>query len=322
MPLIPSSEYRAPFLLGNAHFQTILPSAFRRVCGGSCQRERLETKDQDFLDLDWSCVGSPKLAILSHGLEGNSTRPYILGMVRALNRAGWDTLSWNFRGCSGEPNRLIRSYNSGDTRDLDWVVEHALAHARSYEAIALVGFSVGGNITLKYFGEKEATLNSRIKGAVAFSVPCDLASSANHLALVQNKIYMKRFLKLLREKLAAKAHLAAPELSLKGYANIKNFWDYDERYTAPLHGFQSAAHYYEKSSSKNFLAKISIPSLLISAKDDPFLTPQCFPFDEARANHHFFLETPDQGGHVGFMAFNRAHLYWSEKRAVQFLQAL
>ena len=175
MPIVPSS-YRAPFGFGNGHIQTIY-AHFRQVRGVSYKRERIQTPDGDFLDLDWSAKGARRLAILSHGLEGSTERHYVLGMIRALNRRGWDALAWNYRGCSGEPNRLLRWYHSGDTGDLRAVIEHAAGH--NYEEIAIIGFSLGGNVTLKYLGERAGSTHPLVKKGVAFSVPCDLTPSSD-----------------------------------------------------------------------------------------------------------------------------------------------
>src|SRR5262245_25997766 len=176
---------------------------FRRVQGVRYERQRLELADGDFLDLDWSRVGSTRVVVVSHGLEGNSARPYVLGMVRAFNRRGWDAVAWNFRACSGEPNRLLRLYHSGATEDLAAVVESVRGAGR-HERIGLVGFSLGGNLTLKFVGEQGEQLGSLLQGAVAFSVPCDLASAADRMALPDNRWYMHHFLKAMRQKVRIK----------------------------------------------------------------------------------------------------------------------
>lgn len=319
MSLIEPSTYHPPFWLRNGHLQTIYPSLFRRVKGVRYQRERIATPDGDFLDLDWSKVGSRKLVILSHGLEGNTYRAYMLGMVRAVNRAGWDALARNFRGCSGEPNRLLRFYHSGDTEDLETVIQHVLKNG-GYEQIALVGFSMGGNVTLKYLGERDSALHPSIAAAVAISVPCDLAASAAALAGPANKIYMKRFLHMLHQKVLEKARQFPGQISDIDFKEIKSFREFDNRYTAPLHGFKDAADYWQKSSCINYLGSISIPGLLINAKNDPFLSRECYPLQTARENPNFYLEMPQSGGHVGFVSFNADGSYWSELRGVAFLR--
>jgi len=282
------------------------------------QRERINTPDNDFLDLDWVRNDSKRLAILSHGLEGDSKRPYILGMVNALAKQGWDALAWNARGCSGEPNRVLRFTHSGATEDLNAVIQHVFTTA-SYSEIALIGFSLGGNLTLKYLGERK--VDPRIKAAVAFSVPCDLECSSVQLARPANRIYMFRFLATLRQKVRAMARLFPEKIDDRGFEKLQNFKDFDDRYTAPLHGFRNALDYWRQSSCKQFLRNISIPALLINARNDPFLAKECFPLEEAKENPMLHLETPQYGGHVGFIRFNGDREYWSENRAMLFLNS-
>jgi predicted alpha/beta-fold hydrolase len=278
----------------------------------------MRTPDDDFLDLDWSHAGGTGLALLAHGLEGSSTRPYILGMVRALNRRGWDTVVWNLRGCSGEPNQRLRFYHSGDSQDLQTVLTSILQD-NGYQKLALIGFSLGGNIVLKYLGEQARQLNPKLKACVAFSVPCDLASSAVKMGNPANTLYMKRFLRLLHQKIRAKMQLFPREIDDREFHRIRSFKEFDERYTAPLHGFKSAEDYWAKASSKPFLACIAVPTLLVNSLDDPFLPPPCYPYQESLNNPCLFLETPAAGGHVGFVSFNVTGEYWSESRAAEFL---
>ncbi|MGC8908249.1 MAG: YheT family hydrolase [Desulfomonilaceae bacterium] len=319
MPVIKQSTYKSPLLCTNPHVQTIAPTIFRRVQGVAYERERISTPDDDFLDLDWSRVGRRSVAIVFHGLEGNSTRAYMRGMVKALNRRGWDAVAVNFRCCSGEPNKALRMYHSGDTEDIHRVVSFVSDLAK-YEAIGLIGFSLGGNVILKYLGEKAHNLNPRVKAAVAISVPCDLSGCASRLEEPGNRLYVKRFLRLLYEKIAAKARQFPERVSVEDYASIKTLKEFDNRYTAPLHGFLDAEDYYRKSSSRPYLASISIPTLVINAADDPFLSRSCFPEAEAAASAHLFLEAPRRGGHCGFMSFWDNGEYWSERRAVSFLR--
>jgi predicted alpha/beta-fold hydrolase len=320
MPLIPHSDHSAPFYLFNGHLQTIIPSVLRQVKGVNYRRERIRTDDGDFLDLDWSSSAQPSrlLAILSHGLEGDSQRPYILGMVRELNAQGWHALAWNFRGCSGEPNRQLRFYHSGATEDL----AHVVAWARQtglYDSLALIGFSLGGNLTLKYLGESGRNLPVEIKRAVVFSVPLDLQACARKIALRSNFIYSRRFLKSLRKKVETKSLLMPDRLSMDRYRKVQSIEDFDEYYTAPLHGFAGATDYYQQCSSKYFLAHIPIPTLIVNAKNDPFLTPECYAEDLVKDLAHVFLEIPQKGGHCGFFSNTLHGTYWSEKRALQFL---
>jgi predicted alpha/beta-fold hydrolase len=318
MPLIASSTYRPPWGLANGHLQTILPVLLRRVPTITRERERIATPDGDFLDLDWNRDHrSQSLVIITHGLEGNSANASVQGMAAAFHRAGWDTLAWNLRGCSGEVNRLLRTYHSGAWEDLECVINHA---AGTYQNIVLVGFSIGGNLTLKYLGDRGSWINPAIKGAVAFSVPCNLASSALVLESRINSIYMNHFMRDLRRKIREKAAIFPEGISTEGLDRIRTFREFDGTYTAPLNGFLSAEDYWAKASSKQSLAGISVPTLLINALNDPFLGPECFPREEAEANPHLHLELPRSGGHLGFLTFGKE--YWSETRAVEFCGSL
>jgi predicted alpha/beta-fold hydrolase len=320
MPLLPTSAYRPNVLLANGHLQTIAASTLRRVPEVRYRRERLELPDGDFVDLDWSLAGpapARRLGIISHGLEGDSGRPYVRGMARALNQAGFDALAWNYRGCGGETNRLLRAYHLGDTEDLAAVVQHAIECQR-YPGVFLTGFSAGGNVTLKYLGENAARVPNQVKRAAVFSVPTDLKASSVHISRWQNQIYLRRFLNSLRDKMRVKgAHLPG-QLDLSGLSALRDFPQFDERYTAPLHGFASADDYYEQSASGRYLGGIRIPTLLVNALNDPFLPASCFPRAAAQASQFFYLETPAEGGHVGFNEGGPGGTYYSERRAVDF----
>jgi predicted alpha/beta-fold hydrolase len=322
MPFVANTRYQPPFYLFNGHLQTIVPSLWRTVPEVVYQRERLELPDGDFLNLDWSRLPAHRptdgLAIVSHGLEGDASRPYVRGMVRALNSAGFDALAWNYRSCGGEMNRLLRSYHLGDTEDLDRVLCHALATGR-YRRAFLLGFSAGGNVTLKYLGEDAARVPAEVQRAAVFSVPTDLKASSVHIGRRENQVYMRRFLKSLRLKVRAKAELLPGQVDLAGIEELRNFVDFDNRYTAPMHGFDSAETYYQYASSGRYLAGIRVPTLLVNAQNDPFLPASCYPREVAANSAYVFLETPPDGGHVGFAESSGE--YYSERRAVAFLTA-
>jgi len=319
MPLIGNSCYEAPFLLRNGHLQTIVPAMIRKLDRKLYQRERIATPDNDFLDVDWSKAGSDKIAILSHGLEGNSHRPYVIGMAGMLNRCGWDALAWNYRGCSGETNRTLRMYHNGSIDDLDCVVQHVLTSG-AYRTVALIGFSLGGNLTLVYLGHNADVIDTRIQKAIVFSVPCDLRASASELATLKNKVYMAFFLITLHAKIKAKMKIFPDLINDDDYHHIRNFRDFDDRYTAPIHGFKDAEDYWSKCSCNQFIARIKIPTLIVNALDDPFLVDGCYPVQESLNHKHVYLELPRFGGHVGFMQCNSDKSYWSERRAIAFLQ--
>jgi uncharacterized protein len=284
-------------------------------------RERISTPDDDFLDLDWvkHPAAPKKLVIISHGLEGNSDRAYVKGMAQAFFTHGHDVLAWNFRGCSEEMNRQLYFYHSGASYDLDTVITHALSTG-IYTEVYLVGFSLGGNLTLKYLGERGVKIPSQLKRAVVFSVPMDLKSSCDKISISGNWIYSRRFIKSLIRKVKMKA-AGFPEIDLTGIDKINNLLDFDNRYTAPLHGFKDAIHYYSESSSLRYVTGIAIPTLIVNAQNDPFLSPECSP--ALLLNNHSFvtLEMPKRGGHVGFALFNANGLYWSELRALEFIQS-
>lgn len=319
MPVL-ASTYEAPWFLRNGHLQTVYPALKRRVTGFSYTRTRLELKDGDFLDLDISNVQESKRGVLlAHGLEGCSERAYMRGMVRAFNRRGWNAFALNFRGCSGEPNRLLRFYHSGVSEDLLQAAE--FVHTLGVEQLMLVGFSLGGNVVLKLLGEWGKEVPAWVLGGVAISVPSDLKSSATVMLEPQNRVYMDRFLKDLREKIRLKQSRFPELLDDSGYESIRGFKDFDDRYTAPIHGFKDAEDYWARCSSRFFVDRIARPTLLLNALDDPFLTPLCFPEAAAQSSRFFHLEAPSRGGHVGFVGGGLMEdEYYSERRAIEFAQ--
>ncbi|MCU0420885.1 MAG: alpha/beta fold hydrolase [Cyclobacteriaceae bacterium] len=317
MPLLASS-YRAPFYLFNGHLETVVPSLFRKITDVTYLRERLELPDGDFLDLDWLRQGSPRLMIVSHGLEGNSDRHYCKGMAKYFFQHGWDALAWNCRSCSGEMNRLPRFYHHGATEDLAFVIDHALQ--RGYAHVALVGISMGGSMTLKYLGENAGHLPPAVQAAVAFSVPCHLGSSASALDNPPNRFYLNRFLKKLGKKITAKAAMFPDTVSASGFEKIRSFREFDNRYTAPLHGFRDADDFYERASALPHLSSIGIPTLIVNALNDPFLPEDCYPRQLARNHPLLFLETPARGGHTGFTLSGEV-ANGMEKRALAFIHS-
>lgn len=315
MPIIKSSDFQFPRLLFNGHLQTIVPSLVRSPHPLPFERERIATFDGDFLDLDWLKSGSTKLVLISHGLEGNSRRPYMTGMAKQFFQNGFDVLNWNFRGCSGEMNHRPIFYHSGATYDLDQVINHA---EEDYEEIYLIGFSLGGNLTLKYLGEKRNRL-PKIKKGVAISVPLHLESSCVKISTGENIIYAKRFLQTLKEKVVQKAKKFPDEIPLGILRKIKTLQDFDDHYTGPLHGFRDAHDYYEQNSALYFIENIEIPALILNAQNDPFLSEKCFPVHLGRNLDTVWMEFPRHGGHVGFAPRKSTEAYWSEKRAFEFI---
>ncbi|MCU0442227.1 MAG: alpha/beta fold hydrolase [Bacteroidia bacterium] len=315
MPIVASSFNGNKWFKGK-HAETIIPALFRSV---SVQYTRtcLELVDGDFIDLDWHRIGNRKLMVLFHGLEGSAQSQYIKGFVRYFSQRGYDCCAVNFRGCSGQPNRLLRSYHSGATDDIDAVMNH-IANEK-YDILVSVGFSLGGNVLLKYLGEKKYPIPTALKAAIAFSVPCDLEASAYVMAGWQNKVYMQRFLKSLDNKMRQKALQFPEAVDLSALGTIRTFHEFDNLYTGPMHGFKNAQAYYQACNSLQFLAAIQHPVCLVNAKNDPFLAPSCFPISQAKTNPYLFLEMPQYGGHVGFSEGLPNQQYWSEKRAEAFI---
>jgi hypothetical protein len=238
-------------------------------------------------------------------------------MAAALNAAEWDVLVWDFRGCSQETNRLPRLYHSGETGDLGAVIDFA---ATRYSRIALVGFSLGGNLILKYLGESNP--HPALVRAAAISAPLDLAATARAIDRHWcNRIYRDSFIKSLIAKVEAKAILFPDKFDVNGIRLIRTFEEFDDRYTAPVHGFRDAEDYWEKSSARQYLGRITVPTLILNACDDPLLTAESYPVTEAEGNPCLFLEMPKSGGHLGFIDLVRGFEPWSERRVAEFLTA-
>jgi predicted alpha/beta-fold hydrolase len=319
MPLV-NSNYNPPHFFKNGHLSTIYSGLLREIKDLNQKRERIYLPDADFLDLDWSFSLEPskKVTILLHGLEGNAQRAYIQGSAKALTENGYDVCAVNFRGCSGEPNSTYRSYHSGATEDLKAVLEHIL-NSEKYSEIYLKGFSLGGNLLLKYLGEGNA-IPSELKGAVAVSVPCRLDDSLHELLSLKNVAYAARFKKNLIDKLKSKQELFPSKITDADIQKIKTLKDFDDVYTSRAHGFANAMDYYKQCSSRQFLANITIPALIINAQNDSFLGEACYPIIEAKNSNHVYLETPKYGGHVGF--YGTDNFTYTERRAISFFEGL
>lgn len=319
MPHLSSSAYRAPFFLRNAHANTIYAALFRKTPPLHYERERIDTPDGDFLDLDWSCSGKDSLVIGVHGLEGHTNRPYIQGLIHYFNQRGWDGLGFHFRGCSGELNRKLYSYHMGHTEDLEYVVKYAI-ETRKYQRVAVVGYSLGGNVVINYIGRRAKELPKELVAGVAFSVPAHLAAANIEIHRWYNSAYLKRFLNTMNPKMAEKL-VAFPEARQKlgDFRKANSFFEYDEWYTAPIHGFRDARDYWESSSCLHVIPQVSRPLLLVSALDDTFLSPFCYPTDLAEASKHFYFETPRRGGHIGFVEFRPDGAYYPDRRAFEFV---
>lgn len=318
MPVL-ESNFSPSLPFKNGHFNTIYRPLFVKGTH-NYERVRIDTWDKDFIDLDFSKVGSSVLVVLIHGLEGSSESTYIVSAANELNAVGYDSVAFNLRGCSGEDNLLLKTYHSGKTEDVDFVISYLIENY-DYEKIMIVGYSLGGNLTLKYLGEFADRTPKEIIGGIAVSVPIDLNTSGRQMELLKNKIYMEEFLKTLRLKVLEKAH-KFPEYQLDKdkLFKAKNFKDFDEIYTAPVFGFDGPLDYWKKASSKPYIQKIKKPTYLITSLDDPFLPKECYPYEEAESMDNFYLLATKYGGHVGFMSGFRHKNKWLEGKIIQFLK--
>ncbi|WP_427501044.1 hydrolase [Methylomonas sp. MED-D] len=324
-----SNEFRPAWWLNNRHLQTIYPALLRRVEAPiDLRRERLETPDGDFVDLDWLYDRQPTLTILLHGLAGSSRSGYIVGVQRRLHQLGIGSVALNFRGCGGEMNRLARCYHSGDTEDVDFLY-HTLRRRLPDTALAAVGFSLGGNVLLKWLGERRDSIE--LCAAVAVSVPLMLNLCADRLDRGLSRIYRDYLLRELKQYIVAKRrHLhrlgrieqAGLLDDLGDLAPIRSFWEYDDRVVARLHGFSDAHDYYRRSSSRQFLGHIGVPTLILQAEDDPFMTPAVLPAAAELASG-VTLQVCGGGGHVGFVGGRLPWrpAFWLEQRIGDFLLA-
>ena len=316
MPLItPDTPYRPPLWLRNGHINTFYPYFFRKRIKHNYSRKRYITPDDDFYDVDWLYVNdSKRLVILLHGLEGSSDSQYIMGTTHALSQNGYNIAAFNFRSCSGEMNRQPVLYHSGWTIDLHHLISNI---ENDFEEIFICGFSLGGNVTMKYVSDNKYNLSNKIKAVIGISVPCDLKAGSIKIMNLKNHFYENKFLETLLAKMKIKQHQHPNVADFSKISKVKTLWDFDEYFTAPIHGFRDAEDYYASSNSLQFLANIKLPSLIINALDDSFLPASSFPYSEAESNENLYLMTPKHGGHVGFTTFGTSH-YWVENEILKF----
>ena len=321
-PDLPGSEstYRAPWWLPGGHLQTIYA---RHLAGGLSfpyRRERRQTPDGDFIDFDWleAKADDGKLLVLFHGLEGCSRGHYVVSLLGRASELGWRAVVPHFRGCSGEANRLSRSYHSGDSREIDWILR-SLKEEHPRSRIYATGVSLGGNMLLKWLGEEGANATPVIDGAAAVSVPVDLAAAAAQLDCGFKKIiYTRHFLRTLKPKVLAKITTHGLAIDDRALRSCSSFREFDDLYTAPFHGFENADDYWSRASSKPWLKQIQVPTLMINARNDPFLPESALPTRE-EVSGRVKLDFPGDGGHVGFVtgAFP-GRLEWLPRRVLHF----
>ncbi len=289
-------------------------------------RERLDTPDGDFLDLDWAprhpAASNTPLMVVLHGLEGSSQAKYVLGVLTEAVARGWDGVAVNFRSCSGELNRLPRFYHSGETEDLDWVVSTLIARSPC-RPLALAGFSLGGNVLLKWLGERGEKAPEQVRAAVAVSVPYDLGVAADRVDHGFGRVYGHVFLRTLKAKALAKAVRFPGLVDSRLVRGLSSFAEFDEHVTAPIHGFAGARDYWTRSSCLPWLGQIRRPTLLISAGDDPFLPSDYLPREAVARSSWLDAEFTGRGGHVGFVQgpWPWSASYWVDRRAAEYLDA-
>ena len=313
---IRASRFRPAWWLRNPHLQTLWPTWFRTRPGLRLTAERVELPDGDFIDLAWTDANGGPRVLLLHGLEGSLDSHYARSTLAALYGAGMHAVFMHLRGCSGEPNRLARSYHSGATEDLAAVLAH-IERTRGKPPAAAVGFSLGGNLLLKYLGEQGA--NAPLKAAVAVSVPFRLMDAARRLEQGPSRIYREHLMQRLRGSYLRKfAKRPAPlEVDVR---RLHGFYDFDDQVTAPLNGFSGADDYYDQCSCRRYLRGVETPTLVLHALDDPFMYPQTVP-TESELGPAIRLELSAKGGHVGFVEgpIPGKTSYWTDRRIPEFL---
>jgi predicted alpha/beta-fold hydrolase len=322
-----ASPYHAAWWLPGPHAQTVAGRYLRTPRDVAVRRERVDTPDGDFLDLDWVRVPSTPvpddapLCLVLHGLEGSGRSTYVLETCRALARHGIRAVALNFRSCGGEMNRALRFYHAGETEDVAFLVD--LLAAREGRPIGAVGYSLGGNILLKHLGERGEAARGSVRAAVGVSVPFDLSAGGDQLeASFMGRVYGRVFVRSLQAKFAAKADRLAGICDAEAVRRARSLRELDAAATARVHGFRDVAHYYSSSSSGQFLPRVRVPTLVVHAEDDPFVDRRSIPHAAVAANPWLAAAFTAHGGHVGFIGGPPwAPRFWAEAEAARFLAA-
>jgi hypothetical protein len=314
--------FRPPWWLRNAHVQTVGGRYLRRAMKPALRAERWDTPDGDFVDVHF-LEGDPAMptALLLHGLEGNIDSPYFVGLIQEFAQRAWNVAAMEFRSCSGEMNRAARMYHSGETGDIAFVAQR-LIERNPEVAIYVAGYSLGGNVTAKWFGEMGDRLPPNIRAGAAICAPYDLVESARHMDSTLSRLYVLYFLRYLVAKATEKDRQHPGIINLERVRRASTFKEYDDHATAPLHGFADAHDYYSRVGCGQFLPGVRRPLLLLSAADDPFNPGRTLP--RAAAEAHPFLHPlfADRGGHVGFVQRRAGSFdFWAEQRVVEFFEA-
>ncbi len=318
---ITKSAFKPAWGLSNPHLQTLWSTFFRSIPEVDISTERLELEDGDFLDIVTTELADKPVVIILHGLEGSISSPYVKPLIKSLDDADYGVCFVHFRGCGDELNRLPRSYHSGDTQDLNSVVKH-LQHKLKQDVFAVIGFSLGGNVVLKWLGEQGD--DAPTVAGIAVSVPFQLEDAGDRLEKSFSRVYQKHLLSTCQKKYQQKVEAQTSPLSEDiDVCKLDTFYSFDDTITAPLHGFKDADEYYEKCSSRQFLKHIRKPTLVLHSKDDPFMWERTVP-SEDELSPTVELELSEAGGHVGFIGgshpFNVE--YWVDKRVVEWLNTL
>lgn len=307
-------SYKPPLVFRNGHIHTIYPALFRKPPNIEWTRERIRLSDSDFIDLDWYREGHSRLVVLGHGLEGSTASTYIRTAAQLFSSNNFDILAWNQRSCSGEMNDMPRFYHHGATDDLHEVMQHT----GQYDEVHYVGYSLGGNVLLKYLGEGVFPIPKNFVSAVAISAPVDLPSCVTAILHRRNRLYHDKFLRSLKQKVKAKAAKMPDRFSAEFISKVRNLVDFDRYYTAPLHGFESPQDYYNRASSRPFLTSITHPTLLLQARDDPMMGDGCYPVSEAEENDSFLFIETRFGGHIAFTQ-SKSQWNWMEDVTLDFV---
>lgn len=313
-------SYHAPKWLPGGHAQTIYPLLIKPR-PHLYRRERWETPDGDFIDLDWNQAGAVEeaapLLVLFHGLEGDSNSHYALSLMQHLSAAGWRGVVVHFRGCSGEPNRLPRAYHSGDSEEIDWILRR-LKTGHPQRPLYAAGVSLGGNVLLKWLGERGTDAERLLNGAAAVSAPLDLAACGHHLGRGFNRVYSRHFLNTLKPTAAAMLERFPGLFDARRLQAAASVYDFDDLVTGPLHGYAGADDYWTRAASKPWLPAITLPTLVLNAQNDPFMPAVALPRAEA-VSAAVRLELPREGGHVGFVTGSLpGKLDWLPQRLLHF----
>ena len=318
--LINHSYTENPIWLFNGQLQTIIPGAFRNVDGVQYSRERLELSDGDFVDLDWIRNGHKKLVVLLHGLEGNSSRQYMLSPAKYFSEKGWDVVAFNCRSCSGEMNRKLRLYHHGEIEDLRQVISHVVA-PKLYEEIVLSGYSMGGAMLSKYLSVYAGEVPSEIKCGISFSAPFDLEESIKWVEKRGNWIYHRMFRTRLVKKILLKDKQFPGRFDISKIDDYPKWRDFDAAFSAPMNGFASVDDFYYDAACKNFLHDLDTPLLIVMASNDPIISTTCVPMELCKRHPKIKFEITKNGGHVGYtmpgVSYN-----WMDIRAFEFAEKL